>query len=232
MSEPEKGDHFYVVGPDNVNKTVRRDISIAASVTLGMIGLSAFLAFLPWYYAIPAIIVLLFLLWFVVPKLIYKKYSNSIKRAVHKYKDAHTRFDKVPLEDMSLTDKWYHEGALLLWSSKDKAFDLFYNWLRDTGITSKERVTVYEVTQKQMFEKYPFMDHHRWSPFPNTIYVLPLSDTDMPGEKEKVWYMATRSHNYVRFISWFAYLVNGTRNEKDYGFIHEYKDFIENFEEL
>ena len=30
----------------------------------------------------------------------------------------------------------------------------------------------------------------------------------------------------------FAFAVNGTRNEKEYGFIHDYKDLIEDFEEL
>ena len=82
-------------------------------------------------------------------------------------------------------DEWYHNGALVLWTNEDKGFNLFYNWLRDTGLIESERVTVYKVT-----------------------------------------------YDYMIFIDWFAFAVNGTRNEKEYGFIHDYKDLIEDFEEL
>ena len=39
-------------------------------------------------------------------------------------------------------------------------------------------------------------------------------------------------YDYMIFIDWFAFAVNGTRDEKEYGFIHDYKDLIEDFEEL
>lgn len=64
------------------------------------------------------------------------------------------------------------------------------------------------------------------------IIVLPLSSTTMPRAKREVWNLVTVSHNYVRCIRWFTYLVNGTRNEKEYGLIHTYKDLIEDFEEI
>lgn len=229
-------DKFDIVGLHRNKKDSRRDalyfVSLTCSVLLGIFGIIVLPLVMPLWYAVPVIVVMLFALWYVVPRLLTKAYYHALNKAVYVYKNAHERFDRVPLTDTSLMDDWYHDGALVIWTDEDKAFDLFYNWLRDTGLTHEERVTVYEVTKELFLSKYPYVEDKRWSPNPDTVYVLPLSSTTMPRAKREVWNLVTVSHNYVRCIQWFTYLVNGTRNEKEYGLIHTYKDLIEDFEEI
>ena len=47
-------------------------------------------------------------------------------------------------------------------------------------------VYVYEVTKEFFLKKYPYVDDRHWQPFPDTVWVLPLSSTTKRGAKEEV----------------------------------------------
>lgn len=235
MATP-KGDIFDI---DYLNRNRRDRVrfwifigSEVASYVSSIFIIAALPEFLSWQLTIPAVIAVLILTWYLMPKLIFTVHRHMLNKAVYVYKNAHERFDKVTPEDPDVMDEWYHEGALVLWSSEDKAFDLFYNWLRDAGIIDSERVTVYEVSREFFLTKYPYVDDRHWKPFPDTVWVFPLSATLKRGAKKEVRRLMLYDYNYMIFIDWFAFAVNGTRNDKEYGFIHDYKDLIEDFEEL
>lgn len=195
MAAP-KGDIFDI---DYLNRNRRDRVrfwifigSEVASYVSSIFIIAALPEFLSWQLTIPAVIAVLILTWYLIPKLIFTVHRHML----------------------------------------NKAFDLFYNWLRDAGIIDSERVTVYEVSREFFLTKYPYVDDRHWKPFPDTVWVLPLSATLKRGAKKEVRRLMLYDYNYMIFIDWFALAVNGTRNEKEYGFIHDYKDLIEDFEEL
>ena len=235
MAAP-KGDLFDIAYINRNRRDRARDGifigSVVASYVSSIFIIAALSVFLPWQLVIPAAAAVLVLTWYFIPKLLVKLHQHILNKVVYVYENAHERFDKVTPTDPDIMDEWYHEGALVLWTNEGKGFNLFYNWLRDTGLIESERVTVYEVTKEFFLKKYPYVDDRHWQPFPDTVWVLPLSSTTKRGAKEEVRHLMLYDYDYMIFIDWFAFAVNGTRNEKEYGFIHDYKDLIEDFEEL
>lgn len=235
MSDP-KGDLFDIAYINrNRQDRVRDGIfigSVVASFVSSIFIIAALPEFLPWQLVIPAVPAVLILTWYFIPKLLVRLHRHILNKVVYVYPNAHERFDKVTPTDPDIMDEWYHNGALVLWTNEEKGFNLFYNWLRDTGLIESERVTVYKVTKEFFLKKYPYVDDRHWKPFPDPVWVLPLSQTTKPGAKEEVRHLMLYDYDYMIFIDWFAFAVNGTRNEKEYGFIHDYKDLIEDFEEL
>ena len=173
-----------------------------------------------------------FLMWFVMSKVLTRGYMALLQKAVYKVPDAHKMFDIEPLSDPAKMDAWYHEGAICFLRQEDRALDLFYNWLKDTGLAKSERVRLYRVTKEQLMMKYIFLEDIGSHRLCEEYLVFPLSESTMPGKKKEVREFMTGSHNYLRMAEWFAYIVNGTRNEKEYGLIHDYKDQIKDFTEL
>ena len=176
--------------------------------------------------------VIAFLMWVIMSKVLTRGYAKALQKEVYKIPDAHKMFDIEPLSDPTKMDAWYHEGAICFLREEDRALDLFYNWLKDTGLAKNERVRLYRVTKEQLMMKYIFLEDigsHRLS---EEYLVFPLSESTMPGKKKEVREFMTGSHHYLRMAEWFAYIVNGTRNEKEYGLIHDYKDQIKDFTEL
>ena len=231
---------FLDRGPQDRKRNKRYVVSMVATFLIGLAIMVIACSLLCMHIkgltgqvlAMIPIPVMSFLMWFVMSRGLTRGYVESLQKEVYKVPDAHKMFDVEVLSDPAKMDAWYHEGAICLLSQEDRAKDLFYNWLRDTGLIKDGRVRLYRVTKEQLMKKYIFLEdvgvHHLSCEY----LVFPLSESTMPGKKKEVREFMTGPYQYLRKADWFAYIVNGTRNDKDYGLIHDYKDQIKDFTEF
>ena len=163
------------------------------------------------------------LFWGLIP-IIIKVYNRYLNNEVYKVHDCKRFFHMAPVEDTSVMDRWYKEGGIVINNFEAKYLDLFYNWLRDTGMLKGEDVTLYTFTRDQFMDKYAFHDgcHIKGEKFA----MLPIKETtaDMETLKE-LWEDYDYFYRYTDFNS----MVNGTYNMAECGLQHRFKDKIENF---
>ena len=74
------------------------------------------------------------------------------KRDFYKIKDAHTRFDIVPVSDAETIKALYDNSALTFFieETDPKLLNWLYNWLNNEGVLKSERLTLYTYTGQNL----------------------------------------------------------------------------------
>ena len=74
------------------------------------------------------------------------------KKDFYKIKDAHTRFDIVPVGDTETIKALYDNSALTFFIEEidPKLLDWLYNWLNNEGVLKGERLTLYTYTGREL----------------------------------------------------------------------------------
>lgn len=151
-------------------------------------------------------------------------YGHYLNKQVYKVKECRKLFDMVPVEDTSVMDRWYKNGGIVINNFESKFLDLYYNWLRDTGLISSGNVTLYTFTRKEFISRYPFHDGTGING--DKFAMLPIKDLSGDMDTLKgLW----KSHGYFYRYTDFNSMVNGTYSIRECGLQHRFKDKIDNF---
>jgi len=77
--------------------------------------------------------------------------KQKLKRDFYKIKNAHTRFDIVPVTDAETIKALHDNSALTLWGEPTKQdLDRLYNWLNNEGVLNGERLNLYTYSGKEL----------------------------------------------------------------------------------
>lgn len=161
--------------------------------------------------------------WGLIPVII-KIYNHYLNSEVYKIRDCKRFFHMAPVKDTSVMDSWYREGGIVINNFEGKFLDLFYNWLRDTGVLKENDVTLYTFTRDQFMDKYSFHDGYRIKG--HKFAILPIKDTGVDMNRlMHLWEDYGYFYRYTDFNS----MVNGTYNIRECGLQHRFRERIENF---
>lgn len=163
------------------------------------------------------------LFWGLIP-IIINVYNRYLNNEVYRIRDCKRFFHMAPVMDTSVMDAWYKDGGIVINNFEGKFLDLFYNWLRDTGILKEADVTLYTFTRDQFMNKYSFHDGSRIRG--DKFAMLPIKDTKI---NMNMLMNLREGYGYFYRYTDFNSMVNGTYSMRDIGLQHRFKDQIENF---
>ncbi|MBO4324749.1 MAG: hypothetical protein J5845_05060 [Lachnospiraceae bacterium] len=110
------------------------------------------------------------LLMFLVPVVFFGTVvavrKHVMKKSFYKIKDAHTRFDVIPVKDYETLEALRDNSALTFWGEPNITdLDKLYNWLNNEGVLKEERLKLYTFdgrSLKNAFQKNNFGDEERF----------------------------------------------------------------------
>lgn len=161
--------------------------------------------------------------WGCIP-MIAKLYDRYLNNEIYKVRDCRRFFHMAPVKDTAVMDTWYKDGGIVINVFENKYLDLFYNWLRDCDMLTKDDVTLYTFTREQFMSRYSFHDGSCIKG--DKFAVLPIKEI---GGSMKDLKALWRDHDYFYRFTDFNSMVNGTYYISECGLQHRFKDKIENF---